>query len=847
MAGASGAVAAVSGVTPLPVGQVVINEIMYQPQVPGAQFVELYNNSSNVTFDLSGWRLMGIAYTFPPGSAIAPRGFLVLAANPSAYAAAYGSHFPPFDSFTGTLQTEGEILPLVQPGGNGTNDLEVASVRYGSSTPWPLAAGTNGSSLQLIDPRQDNWRPGNWAAVPNAAGEGTLPPQWVFVTTNIPATSSRLYIYLGSAGDVYVDDVSLMGSAGTNLLADGGFESPLGTDWNLTAYFASSVISSAVSHSGSSSLHAVATAAGTGSGNAIYQDITPALTPNALYTLSFWYLQSTNGGPLTLRLSNGASSAAVVNPAPPALANLAQSTPGASNSVLGALAPFPPLWINELQADNLTGITNRAGQRGGWVELFNPSANVVALSGLYLANNYTNLTQWSFPPGAVINPGEFNVIFADAQSSLSTTNELHAGFTLGSGSGSLALTRLYNGQLQVLDYVDYANVGLDHSYGSFPDGQCFDRQEFIVATPGASNAVSATASSILYLAPGSTYTQTFDSLPNPGSTSVDAANPVTINSVTYSLANPFDAACATVATGSSGGLGIPALSGWFGCAAAEAKFGATDGDQTTGGVISFGLPGSSNRALGLLATSSTGPTAFAARFINGTGSDLDHISLEFTGELWRQSDKPKALEFYYLVDATGTNALSTNATAVLPGLNVAFPTDSTASGGVAVDGTSPLNQTHLSVQSQAITNWPPGAALWLVWEMADSSGKAQGLAIADLSFSAWSDSVNSAPVLAAIGNQTIVLGQTVAFTAIATDIDQPPQNALVYPGARNARRSHDYRRRSVQLDAHLGTGPEHQPDHRDRDGQRDPTPVRQPDLHRDGQRAQHAACAGGDS
>jgi hypothetical protein len=40
------------------------------------------------------------------------------------------------------------------------------------------------------------------------------------------------------------------------------------------------------------------------------------------------------------------------------------------------------------------------------------------------------------------------------------------------------------------------------------------------------------------------------------------------------------------------------------------------------------------------------------------------------------------------------------------------------------------------VWNQTITNWPPGAALWLVWQMTDSTGKAQGLAIDNLSFSA---------------------------------------------------------------------------------------------------------------
>ena len=38
--------------------------------------------------------------------------------------------------------------------------------------------------------------------------------------------------------------------------------------------------------------------------------------------------------------------------------------------------------------------------------------------------------------------------------------------------------------------------------------------------------------------------------------------------------------------------------------------------------------------------------------------------------------------------------------------------------------------------NQTITNWPPGAALWLVWQMTDYTGKAQGLGIDNLSFSA---------------------------------------------------------------------------------------------------------------
>ena len=92
---------------------------------------------------------------------------------------------------------------------------------------------------------------------------------------------------------------------------------------------------------------------------------------------------------------------------------------------------------------------------------------------------------------------------------------------------------------------------------------------------------------IAYTNPGAVYTQNFDSLPNPGSTSVNSDNPVTINGVTYFLANPFGLAFPISSSGNSGGLGLASLAGWYGLADPTAsvgtRFGATDGDQTTGG------------------------------------------------------------------------------------------------------------------------------------------------------------------------------------------------------------------------------------------------------------------------
>ena len=586
-----------------PAGQVVINEIMYAPAWPNAAYVELLNISSNLTFDLSGWQLPALAYTFPYGSELAPGNYLVLANDGFAYAAAYDVTNTVFDLFSGALEP-GQLLTLIQPGLSGGSNTVITAVQFDSALPWPTNANGTGISLQLIDPRQDNWRVGNWA-----------------VNVNAGATVS----------------------------------------------------------------------------------------------------------------------------------------PGKTNTVAATLAPFPSLWINEVEPDNLTGITNRAGQRAPWIELYNPSTNAVSLKGIYLANNYTNLTQWPFPTNASINPGQFLVVFADGLTGLSSSNEFHTSFSLPLATGSVALTRVTtNGQAQVLDYLNYAALLPNYSYGSFPDGQSFLRQVFFQPTPGGTNNGSSLPppSFIPYLTAGTVYTQNFDSLPNPGTTSVNSDNPVTIAGITYSLPNPFDFAYPASASGNNGGLGLPALAGWYGLADPAAsvgvRCGATDGDQTTGGQISFGPPASPNRALGLLATSTTGYTAFGAKLVNGTSQALNFITLQFTGEVWRQSNLGKTLAFYYFIDPTATNTFSTNATAFLPALNVTLPTVPADVGGVPVDGTAALNQTNLGVVNQAITNWPPGAALWLVWEMASPAGKAQGLGIDNLSFSAsvWPAGM-TAPRLAA--------------------------------------------------------------------------------------------------
>lgn len=473
-----------------PARSVVFNEIMYRPTTTNADYIELRNTATNFSFDLSGWRINGLGYTFPSGSILASKSFLVLAKDRVALAEAYGSTLPVFDQFDGNFDPDGETLTLFMPDPAQTNqEVVVDRVRYEPTTPWSTI--TNGASLQLVDAAQDNSRVANWTAVIPA----NITSQWVRVSaTGIPratAISRPLYIYLQSAGDIYLDDVSVVAGSvaesGVNLVTNGGFEIALNS-WNLGSdgNNNASVSSPNSAHAGARSLHLVAASGGTTQNSSIWQDFSGNLTVGATYTLSFWYLQSTNGGPLTVRFA-GSGISVTTNPAP-VTTSLIVSTPNANNSVTATLPAFPSVWLNEVQAVNVTGPTNNFGANSPWVELHNPGTNPLSLAGLYLADNYTNLTQWDFPTNASIPANGFLVVWCDGLTNQTTSNAPHASFNLTSGAGSVVLSRLINGNIpQIVDYLNYANLPANWSYGDFPDGQPFYRQSMFVATSGTFN------------------------------------------------------------------------------------------------------------------------------------------------------------------------------------------------------------------------------------------------------------------------------------------------------------------------------------------------------------------------
>ncbi len=128
-----------------------VTEIMYHPPTAGGidgdefEFLELKNAGTD-TLDLGGLSFTGITYTFPPGTLLSPGQFFVLARS----AANFQVRYPGVTLggvYSGRLDNGGERLAIRTPGG-----VEVLSLTFSDSVPWPATPDGYGFSLVSVSP-----------------------------------------------------------------------------------------------------------------------------------------------------------------------------------------------------------------------------------------------------------------------------------------------------------------------------------------------------------------------------------------------------------------------------------------------------------------------------------------------------------------------------------------------------------------------------------------------------------------------------------------------------------------------------------------------------------------------
>jgi hypothetical protein len=469
---------------------VVLNEIHYHPAdgSRAGEFVELYNHGSE-DVDLGGWMLTGGAqFLFPPGSVIPGRGYLLVAANSQFLIARYGLA-PPLvaGEYAGSLSNSRDSLRLWTPG-----RYLASFIDYTDSDPWPETPDGLGPSLERLSPLREESDSQAWAAsiviggtpgAPNSvrADDGLLPisqvvslvpfgAEWRFFRGNRPPPAGWTELdfddgdwEVGPAGFGYGDgdDATVLEDMEGNYLTVfirrrfevndlsrlAGLTLFVDYDDGFVAYL--NGVEVARQNVAATDFDSPATAN------------REAGTPEAFSIAGALALLRPGSNVLSLQGHN---------------AGLTSSDLSLSPALEGVLLPdddpFPPpleapprdLVINETAAD-VPG--------GGWVELYNPTAEPVDASGRRLELHPPSRGRHVLAAGSVV-PARGRLVIS----------ETALGFEIDAVDALLLATA--DGRF--IDGFNPRSAGRGLSSGRYPDG-AGNRFVFETPTPGAPNAL----------------------------------------------------------------------------------------------------------------------------------------------------------------------------------------------------------------------------------------------------------------------------------------------------------------------------------------------------------------------
>ena len=153
-----------------------------------------------------------------------------------------------------------------------------------------------------------------------------------------------------------------------------------------------------------------------------------------------------------------------------------------ATSIALPLDPSPQLRITEIMASNGNTLEDAFGRYPDWIELHNESNEPISLEHYSLTDKSSKPAKYSFPAGAVIQPGEYIIVFASGAKK-DIADEYHASFKL-SASGEVVYL-LKDGFL--VDAVFFGQQERDISFALDHDGVF---KQTLTPTPGAANMIT---------------------------------------------------------------------------------------------------------------------------------------------------------------------------------------------------------------------------------------------------------------------------------------------------------------------------------------------------------------------
>ena len=150
-----------------------------------------------------------------------------------------------------------------------------------------------------------------------------------------------------------------------------------------------------------------------------------------------------------------------------------------------AFDPIPIAVVNEILPQNAATIADEHGEYDPWIELYNPSAGVADLAGMFLSDDPADPDKWPFPAGAELCGHDRLLVWADGEPG---EGALHANFTPNPSGGTV---HLFDSAGILISSLAWPALPRGVSYGRLPDGSS-NLARFTTPTPATGNAASAT-------------------------------------------------------------------------------------------------------------------------------------------------------------------------------------------------------------------------------------------------------------------------------------------------------------------------------------------------------------------
>jgi hypothetical protein len=162
--------------------------------------------------------------------------------------------------------------------------------------------------------------------------------------------------------------------------------------------------------------------------------------------------------------------------------------------------------LNEVLSNNISGVSDEAGEYVDWIEVFNMNASALNLKGYYLTDDYGNWNKWRLP-ATVAEPSTHHVLLCDNDEE---DGAYHTNFSLNASGEVIYLMKIQNNAFRMVDAVEVPSLTSDVSFGREIDAST-SWIFFSEPTPYAPNGTVGI---------GEFESQTFTFYPNPASNNI---------------------------------------------------------------------------------------------------------------------------------------------------------------------------------------------------------------------------------------------------------------------------------------------------------------------------------------